>query len=170
MTKPRKRTCKIGDVFALTFGDEIFAFARVINLKASWDLAEVLAVTASVEVPDAAVLGSAPLYPPIAFHLREVEFGRVKTVAETPAYVPTYLEHLRFATGRPGRQAVQRVNQYRPDGPISDAEAAALPKLAFYAPAALTKLVQQILKNNVTVQDWLTGSARLKSIPMSRRN
>jgi hypothetical protein len=151
----RKHKCKVGDVLAIPLEGGEFAFGRVINLGASWELVEILSVTADSDSPDASVLASEALYPPITFHLREVEAGRVKTVARDPDYVPGYIERLRFSTGYPGAHAVTRVNQYRPDAKISDAQAERLPKKAYYAPAGTAKAVRAILDSRKTVKDWL---------------
>jgi hypothetical protein len=156
MPKPSsKQAPAIGDIVVVPLSKTKYAFARIINLKDGWDLAEVFQQTAKTPDWTEDILQSPALYPPVSIDTDDIRRGSLKTVARTPGYEAPYLSALRFVRGTPGKYTVIRVNQYSSDGPISDQEAAALPKQAFYALEGMIARVKQILAANVPAASHL---------------
>ncbi|HLP65955.1 MAG TPA: hypothetical protein VK181_00395, partial [Rhizobium sp.] len=106
-------------MFCIDPGDGRYGFARILNLKDGWNLAEAFSVTSTTPSIDGDAQNSETLYPPFFFDIRDVERGTLQIVSHMPGYVCPHLDKLRFVCGTPGRRAVIRVNEYRPDGVIS---------------------------------------------------
>lgn len=155
-TRAKKLKYTVGDVFCIDLGDGRYGFARIINLKDGWDLAEALSGTSSVpSLDDDDAKGKETFYPPFSFYIRDVERGTLPIVSRQPGYVCPYLDKLRFVRGIPGRREVIRVNEYRPDGLISEEEAARLPEQSFYALERMVKVAKGIIESGRTTQQWL---------------
>lgn len=159
MAPPRAKKQKhaVGDVFCFAVGDSRYGFARIINLKDGWNLAEALSVTSAAPVIDGDVQNSETLYPPFFFDIRDVERGTLPIVSHMPGYVCAHLDKLRFVCGTPGRREVIRVNEYRPDGLISEGDAALLPMQSYYALERMVKLAKGIIDSGRTTREWLAG-------------
>lgn len=159
MNPPRAKKQKyaVGDMFCFDLGDGRYGFARIINLKDGWNLAEAISRTSGTSSVDGDAKDAETLYPPFFFDIRDVERGDLAIVSQQPGYVCPYLDKLRFARGRRGRREVIRVNEYRPDGLISEEEAARLPEQSFYALELMVKIAKGIIDSGRTTREWLAG-------------
>jgi hypothetical protein len=157
MNPPRAKKQKyaVGDVFSFDLGDGRYGFARIINLKDGWNLAEAFSGTSSAPSLDGDAKDAETLYPPFFFDIRDVERGDLPIVGHTPGYASPYLDKLRFVCGTPTRREVIRVNEYRPDGLISEEEAARLPHQKYYALERMVKIAKEIIESGRTTREWL---------------
>lgn len=158
LPQAKKQKYAVGDVFCFDLGNGRRGFARIINLKDGWNLAEAFSGTSAVPSLDGDAKDAETLYPPFFFDIRDVERGDLLIVSHMPGYVCPYLEKLRFVRGILGRREVIRVNKYRPDGLISEEEAARLPVQKFYALERMVKIAKEIIDSGRTTRQWLSGA------------
>jgi hypothetical protein len=133
-TAKRKKRLKyqLGDVFAIPLSDGRYAFGRIYNLDPNWNLIEVFAHVARSPhyTPDAEKSGR--LLQPITIAPKDVfETGLWPIVHSDPGFRPADLDSLRYVMGLPGMYKLMKVNQLKPLGPISNAEAAKHPQWKF---------------------------------------
>jgi hypothetical protein len=161
MAKSEKASGKIqvGDLFAVNIDPNLYAVLRIINIKDGWNLAEVLENTSTSATPSAQILDSEPLYPPVSFSLHDVDSGLLIPITGGTGLRTSYVQKLRYAMGLPGSFVLRRVNEARPQGKLSDGEAAKLPRIQFYAFTGMVKRIKEILHTKLTVTDWLKSMA-----------
>ena len=127
--RPKRQEYAVGDIFALPLGKGKYAFGRIMNLADGWDLVEIFAYTARTPQYTPAIAGSGRLMLLLLGSPREYfDDWAWKVIQSDPDYTPSELAKLRFVMGTPGHYRVVRVNGFRPEGSIPDAEAEELPK------------------------------------------
>jgi hypothetical protein len=157
MAVKKRKKVLVGDIFSIPIEKSKYAFARVINLKDGWDLAEIFSKKSSEESLTQAILDSELLYPPFSFYIRDLQRGTLNTVGHTENYTPDYLDQLYFLRGIPGRYTIIKVNEYASTSEkiIADSEKDNYPWQAFYALEGMIMRVKEILKQGTMLREWL---------------
>ncbi len=160
MTTPAKgQPVSLGDVFRIPLRKNRFAFARVINLKDGWDLAELYKETSSSPAPGFDFDLCTPLYPPFSFSIADIKKRKISLAGSTSKR-PEYLGLIAFSRGISGRRSLIRINQYKSERPITDEEAVLIPEQEFYSLDGMIDRAKEILRASRTTAQWLAETLR----------
>ena len=138
---------KVGDIFVVPLDGGHYAFGRIINLKGSWNLAEIFAFASKTPIWSPAVIEAGQLFEPITIDVNDAfENNKWRIIDHDDHIDKKSLESLRYVMGFPGNFKIMKVNEYAPLGPITDSEAAKWPRMQYTTVETTASVIKKALK------------------------